>query len=110
MTYRVRLTPQAEADIEHIYRWILSEAPVRGAEWFNGLVEAIGSLSRNPERCALAPQSPLFEEPVRQLVYGKRGGRYRILFAVRGETIEVLHVRHGARRRVRGFGPGGVAW
>jgi len=110
MTYRVRLTSQAEADVERIYRWIISEAPLQGVGWFNGLVEAIGTLCHNPERCALAPESPLFEEPIRQLVYGKRSGRYRILFTVRGETVEVLHVRHGARRQVRGFGPGGVAW
>jgi len=102
MTCRVRLTPQAEADIERIYRWIISEAPARGAEWFNGLVEAIGTLSHNPERCPLAPESPLFEEPIRQLVYGKRSGRYRILFAVRRETVEVLHVRHGVRRHLGG--------
>ncbi len=102
--------PQAETDIERIYRWVVSEAPLRGAEWFNGRVEAIGTLCRNPERCALAPEGPLFEEPVRQLVYGKRSGRYRVLFTMRGETVEVLHVRHGARRRVRGRGAGETAW
>ena len=110
MTYRVKLMPQAEADIERIYRWVVSETPLRGSEWFNGLVEAIGTLSHNPERSAPAPESPLFEEPIRQLVYGKRSGRYRVLFRVRGETVEVLHVRHGARRRVRLRPAGETTW
>jgi len=39
-----------------------------------------------------------FNEDVRQLLYGKRSGVNRILFAVRGNTVHLLHIRHGARK------------
>ena len=32
------------------------------------------------------------------LLYGKRHGKHRILFAIRGDTVHVLTVRHSARQ------------
>jgi hypothetical protein len=31
------------------------------------------------------------------LLFGKRRGVYRILFTMAGNTVNVLHIRHGAR-------------
>jgi plasmid stabilization system protein ParE len=38
---------------------------------------------------------------VRQLFYGRRRNRYRILFTVKEDTVQVLRVRHGARAPIR---------
>lgn len=46
----------------------------------------------------LAIESGEFTEEIRQLLYGKRSGRYRVLFVVRQNVVRVLHVRHGARQ------------
>ncbi len=46
-----------------------------------------------PERCAHAPENRWFKREIRQLLYDQ----YRILFTIRGRTVRVLHVRHGAR-------------
>jgi hypothetical protein len=35
---------------------------------------------------------------VRVLLYGKRQGKHRILFAIWGDTVRVLTVRHSARQ------------
>jgi hypothetical protein len=32
------------------------------------------------------------------LLYGKRHGKNRVLFAIRGDTVHVLTVRHSARQ------------
>jgi len=45
------------------------------------------SLANFPERCALAPESNHFPFEVRQLLYGKRPHTYRILLAIRGDTV-----------------------
>jgi hypothetical protein len=47
----------------------------------------------------LLPQSQknLFPEAVRQLLYGKAKNVYRVLFAIRDETVSVLYVRHSAQ-------------
>ena len=58
-------------------------------------------LAENPARCPLAPENEYFDEEIRELFYGKRGGVYRILFTIVEETVSVLYVRHGARDYVR---------
>jgi plasmid stabilization system protein ParE len=98
MGYRVRLMPEAENDIEKLYRWLIARSPVRGAAWFNGMIDAIDSLESHPERCQLAPENQYFEQEIRQLLYGGGRGVYRILFTIKDDTVIVLHVRHGARR------------
>ena len=45
---RVKLTPRAEKDVEELYRWVILRAPHQGAVWYNGLIDAIGSLA-DPE-------------------------------------------------------------
>lgn len=98
MKYRVEIAPEAVPEAEQDYLWIREHSPVSAAKWFNGLVEAVESLENQPTRCALAPENDAFEEEIRQLLYGKRGGVYRVLFSIAGGTVRVLHIRHGARR------------
>jgi hypothetical protein len=38
---------------------------------------------------------------VRQLLYGKRQGVYRILFLMGTDTVRIISIRHGARQRLR---------
>ena len=101
MKYEVLVQPPALEDIESAYQWLAKQTPTKAVEWYNGLVETILSLERNPERCSIAPESSEFEENIRQLLYGKGRSCYRILFIIRGKTVHVLHVRHGARRRLK---------
>jgi plasmid stabilization system protein ParE len=104
MKYRVLVQPRAAAEIEEAYLWIAERAPESAVNWFNGLDSVIESLETFPERCPHAPESNFFQEEIRQLVYGKRIGRYRILFTIDRDTVYILHVRHGARKRLEGPG------
>lgn len=96
--FQVNIQAGAHADIEAAVEWIAERSPVRAARWHGRLLQAIQSLGSLPERCGLAPESETYGEPIRQLLYGKRRGIYRILFVVRGDTVSVLHVRHGAQQ------------
>jgi plasmid stabilization system protein ParE len=99
MTFRVEISADAEHDAETILEWLLSEqAGETGIRWFVELERAIKSLESFPERCALAPENQRFPFEVRQLLYGRKPHVYRILFTVEGETIHVLHIRHGRRQ------------
>ncbi len=102
MTYCVIIEPPAEAELEEAYQWIARDAPQAAARWYNGLVEAIDSLKSLPERCPLAPENDAFDEDIRQLLYGKRRYKYRILFTIVGQRVHVLHIRHGARQYLEG--------
>jgi plasmid stabilization system protein ParE len=97
MTYRVVIMPRAERDLRTIYQYIRRNAPRAANDWLKRARQAARSLARHPERCPLAPESALFDEPIRQLLFGSGSrGTYRFLFTVVKETVYVLHVRHGS--------------
>ena len=97
-TYRVIIQPNAEAELDAAYRYRYDRAPQAAAWWFAGIVEAINSLEQFPARCPLAPENGHFAEEIRQLFYGARRDVFRILFTIRGDTVHVLHIRHGAQQ------------
>ena len=99
MTYHVIIQPQAEAEIEAAYLET-RQRPSGSARWFAGMVEAINALDQFPARCPLAPENEHFTQEIRQLLYGPRNDVYRILFTIEGNTVHVLHVRHGAQQHL----------
>lgn len=99
MAFRVELSDQAQRDISAIYDWLRSQqAGDAGERWFRALRTAIGSLADVPTRCPLAAEDRDASVEVRQLLYGRRPHTYRILFAIEGHVVQVLHVRHARRR------------
>jgi plasmid stabilization system protein ParE len=68
--------------------------------WVRGLRAKIATLKAVPHRCPTDPDSEFYGEDVRVLLYGKRSGVYRVLFAIRGDTVHVLTVRHSAQRSI----------
>jgi plasmid stabilization system protein ParE len=102
MTFRVDLSDQAQGDISAIYDWLRSqEAGDSGERWFAALRTAIGSLTHLPSRCPLAPETWDAPVEVRQLLYGRRPHTYRILFTIKEDVVQVLHIRHARRRPVK---------
>ena len=102
MDFRVELSQQAQRDIAAIYDWLQSQqAGDAGARWFLALRAAVASLTNLPPRCPLAPESRDSPVEVRHLLYGRRPHVYRILFAIEGDVVQVLHIRHGRRRPIR---------
>lgn len=101
MVFRVETSAEAELDAISILEWLLTQhAGGAGLRWFMAMDKAITSLANFPERCPLAPETSRFPFEVRQLLYGKRPHTYRILFTVRGDTVHVLHIRHGRRLHI----------
>lgn len=99
MVFRVETSAQAESDADSILDWLLSEhAGETGIRWFLSLDDAIASLAEFPERCPLAPETGRFSFEVRQLLYGRTPHVYRILFTIEGDTVKILHIRHGRRK------------
>jgi plasmid stabilization system protein ParE len=97
MTYHVIVTPEAEADLRMAYRYIRSRAPRAARDWIRRARQSAKTLARHPERCPLAPESASFHEPIRELFFGSGNrGTHRFLFVVLGESVYILHVRHGS--------------
>src|SRR5262249_6265009 len=98
MSYRVIIQPNAEAELDAAYLYRYAREPQAAARWFAGFVDAINSLAEFPERCPLAPENGHFPEEIHQLLYGNRRDAFRVLFTIQGDTVHVLHIRHGAQR------------
>jgi plasmid stabilization system protein ParE len=99
MTYRVVLTARAERDRDGAFQWYRENYSSEfAARWYEGLMDAIVSLGQNPERCGVAHENEKFEFEVRELRFGRRRQKHRILFEIRDDWVVVLHIRHSSRR------------
>ena len=100
MVYLVNLTTRAERDLVQLYREINAEQSDAALKWYRGLKAAILSLEELPNRCPETPESHRF----RHLLYGNKPHIYRAIYQVleKQKQVEVLHIRHGARRRLKG--------
>lgn len=94
MTYKVVLLSRAEQDLREATEYIAERAPATAARWFNEFVTALEKLSKNPERCGLAPESGLFSCRVRQFFYRSKS-KYptRALFTIVGDEVRILMIR-----------------
>lgn len=95
MAYAVNLTARAERDLARLYEEINAADSEAARKWYLGLKKQILSLEKLPFRCALTPEN----KNLRQLLYGQRRNTYRVIYRVAGIQVDVIHIRHGARKR-----------
>ena len=106
MGFQVEIEPQAFEDIDSITGYINAASDFEVAQkWFNGILEAIASLSDLPTRCAvMAPESEELGQEIRLLLYGRKNRTYKIYFSSDQDSdpglVRVFHVRHWARKPV----------
>ncbi len=96
MAFLVELTNRAQRDLAAIYEYIQAETSDQAFRWFNGLEAAIFSLASQPEYGVRTPEN----SALRQLLDGNKPHVYRVIYRIgkRAGTVQVLHIRHGARR------------
>lgn len=101
MKYQVRLTDKAEQDVVGVLEWFRDQsATAADGRWLAQLLEKITTLETAPARCPLAAEADELGVEIRQLLFGKRRGTYRILFEIDGRTVQILRIRHSARDAV----------
>lgn len=98
MSYKVVVTPTAEANLDEILRFIALDSPTAARKFIAVLRTKLKTLATMPKRCPLAPEDGLDGAEIRHLVFGN----YRILFVIDGAQVAVLQVRHGARLPLTG--------
>ncbi len=95
VAYRVEIAERAARDLERLYLTIEADRSEPAHAWFNGLERAVLSLDQDPARGAPIPEGG----GLRHLLYGRRGRRYWVIYAIdeASRVVTVLHIRHGAR-------------
>jgi toxin ParE1/3/4 len=85
---KVIWSPLAIERVVEIADWIAASRPQAASELVEGLFMAVERLTEFPE---IGRQVPDFERPdLREIVYR----RYRIIYRVRSDRVEILTVRH----------------
>lgn len=98
MTYRVVFTARARADAIKQFHFLADRSPAAAARWYTGLEKAIAKLGKMPERHPVAEdESEQVGIPLRQMLYGRRPGVFRILFSIEGDTVTLHSIRHSAQ-------------
>ena len=91
MSLKVVTLPEAEADFETIYSYIVERSQQGAYAWANAFDEACKKLAVNPGVYGLAPESSEVDLDVHQLVFKTcRGNPYRLLFTIRDDHVFVM--------------------
>jgi plasmid stabilization system protein ParE len=82
-----------------LYGEINAEHSGAAWQWYRGLKDAILSLSEQPNRYAVTRK----KAGLRHLLDGNKPHIYRVIYRVeeKKKHVEVLHIRHGARRKLK---------
>lgn len=89
---RIRWTPAAAADLEHINNYLKQRHPQYRQPTMRKLYEAIQSLRQQPHRGRLGR-----EDGTRELLFPPLP--YIAVYRVKEQSIEVLRIYHGAQDR-----------
>jgi toxin ParE1/3/4 len=96
---KVIITAAAEADLRQIGDWIAQDNRARAITFTRELRERCKRLVDAPRGFPLLPRQET--DGIRRRAYRD----YLILYRIRGDAIEVLHVVHGARDYERLLSP-----
>ena len=99
MAYLANITSRAERDLADLHEKINAEHSDVALQWYRGLKGAILSLEEHPNRCPVRRE----RDKLRHLLYVHKPHIYRVIFRVleREKHVEVLHIRHAARRKLK---------
>jgi plasmid stabilization system protein ParE len=97
--YVVIFRPEARDEAIEAARRIAAEGfPDTARRWYEGLEQAVASLSSMPRRCPRAREQAAYPRvELRQLLFRS----HRLIFTVRGREVHVLHERHVVRANLR---------
>lgn len=91
--YRVKLTFNAQKDLEHIFFYIAEDSINNAHNFILELEQKIYSLDTMPERFALISENIFFGTNYRQIIHKK----YRVIYKVSGESVYIMRVVHGSK-------------
>lgn len=94
MRYKIRITSEAKLQLAAISDYIAVDSPASAQRWRMQIREHMRSLNVFPDRHEMAYRAHQVGRDIRHTFFGV----YRILYAIEGETVIVLSVRHGARQ------------
>jgi toxin ParE1/3/4 len=88
---RVHYRQQALADLHEIFRYLSQRSPTGARNVLTAISVAIKDVAENPLSARQTSDPAVRVKVVRRYLY-------KIFYSVGEDEVEILHVRHGARR------------
>ena len=88
---QVKWTPDASGDLAKIHQDIARDAPAAAPAFILRLLDSVARLHHFPGSGRVGAE--FGTESLRQNIVGS----YRIVYRLRGDEVEIVRVRHGAR-------------
>ncbi len=89
---KVIWTPRAQRRLQEIHDYIAQDQPVNAARWVARVLDRGEQIGEQPRSGRIVPEYQ--RESIREIFEGD----YRIIYRIRSQRVDVLSVRHGARR------------
>lgn len=101
MTFTVRTSRRADADLDSHFAFIRKRTSVLSAEkWRDGLFRRIRKLAENPHAWPVAEESSDAGFELRKIPYRRHRYVYRLLYRIEGNVIRILRIRNAAQDRL----------
>ncbi|QTA87885.1 type II toxin-antitoxin system RelE/ParE family toxin [Desulfonema magnum] len=88
---RVVWTDQAYEDLESVFRYIRRDSKRYAKLFVEKILKSVKRLEYMPESGRIVPESD--KRHIRELIVG----RYRIIYRIAENQVDILTIRHGAR-------------
>jgi toxin ParE1/3/4 len=88
---KVRYRELALTDLDHIFHYLDQRSPAGAQHVIDAIHSAIDDIAHNPLSARATSDPTVHVKVVRR--YG-----YKVFYSVNADVVEILHVRHGARR------------
>lgn len=88
---RVRYHRQALADLDESYIYLAQRSPAGASNVLSAIYAAVSDIVQNPLGARETSDPSVRVKIVRRYLY-------KIFYGVKPDQIEILHIRHGARR------------
>lgn len=94
MKYQIILSPQADADFEWIYSWIAETSPEGAVRWYFAYKQAKDKVKENPFQFGIAAESKRLKIELRDKLFKTPAGhKYRIVYLIDGDAVNILRIR-----------------
>jgi plasmid stabilization system protein ParE len=94
MKFAVHISLRAQRDIREISQWIVMHSRPGAMRWLDELEKVVDRLADAAESYALADESRWLPFPVREISFRTpKGRRYRAIFAIDGNRVDLLSIR-----------------
>ena len=96
MSLPVIIEPEAKASLRHAVEWWSeNRSQEQALRWYDGIYDALQTLTNHPQRCPLARENNKSDDELRELHFGlQTRPTHRIIFVIDPEAVRVLAIRH----------------